>query len=89
MPLPFRIFKVQDDGDLQFVEEAETLEDARERVGNLARLWPGEYIVQNEETGEHVVISQTETSADKKRTTHTLDHSVWQRSSSSTGPLAL
>lgn len=64
MPLPFRIFKVLGDGDLQFVEEAETLEDARERVTDLARLWPGQYIVQNEETGERVVItsgSQTET----------------------------
>ena len=64
MPLPFRIFKVQADGDLQFVEEAETLEDARERAGDLARLWPGGYIIQNEETGERVAItsgSQTKT----------------------------
>ena len=56
MPLPFRIFKVQVDGDL-FVEEAETLEDARERAGDLARLWPGGYIIQNEETGERVSIT--------------------------------
>ena len=50
MPLPFRIFKVLGDGSLQFVEEAHTLEYARVSVGELARLWPGEYIIQNEET---------------------------------------
>jgi hypothetical protein len=57
MPLPFRVFKVRGDGSLEFVEEAHNLEDARERVRELARLWPGEYIIQNEETGERVVIT--------------------------------
>jgi len=57
MPLPFRIFKLRGDGSLQFVEEAHTLEDARESATDLARLWPGEYIIQNEETGERVVIT--------------------------------
>jgi hypothetical protein len=57
----FRIFKVQGDGNLYFVEKAETLDDARERVSGLARLWPGEYIIQNEETGERVVINSDQT----------------------------
>ena len=57
MPLPFRIFKLRGDGSLHFVEEAENLEDARERVADLARLWPGEYIIQNEQTGERVSIA--------------------------------
>jgi hypothetical protein len=57
MPLPFRVFKVRGDGSLEFVEEAHNLEDARERVGDLALLWPGEYIIQNEETGERVSIT--------------------------------
>ena len=57
MSLPFSIFKMQDDGSLQFVEEAHTLEYARVSVGEIARLWPGEYIIQNEETGERVVIT--------------------------------
>jgi len=57
MPLPFRIFKLRGDGSLPFVEEAHTLEDARESARELARLWPGEYIIQNEETGERVVIT--------------------------------
>jgi hypothetical protein len=57
MPLAFRIFKLRDDGSQHFVEEGENIEDARERVGDLAGLWPGEYIIQNEETGERVVIT--------------------------------
>ena len=51
--LAFRIFKLRDEGSQHFVEEAENVEDAREQAG----LWPGEYIIQNEETGERVVIT--------------------------------
>ena len=60
MPLPFRIFKVRGDGSLHFVEEAHTLEDARVGVGELARLWPGEYIIQNEGTESAWLLLQTE-----------------------------
>ena len=61
MPLPFSIFKVLGDGSLHFVEKAQTLEDATESARDLARLWPGEYIIQNEETGERVVITSGRT----------------------------
>jgi hypothetical protein len=44
---PFRIF----------VEGAQTPEDTKERVGALAELWPGECIIQNEETGERLFIT--------------------------------
>jgi hypothetical protein len=54
---PFRIFKLRTDGSPHVVEEAQTLEDAIERVEALAELWPGEYIIQNEETGERVFIT--------------------------------
>jgi hypothetical protein len=54
---PFRIFKLRTDGSPHFVEEAQTLENAIERVGALAELWPGEYIIQNEVTGERVFIT--------------------------------
>lgn len=54
---PFRIFKLRTDGSPHFVEEAETLYDAKARVQELAGLWPGEYIIQNEETGERVFIT--------------------------------
>ena len=61
MPLPICIFKLLGDGSLHFVEEAQTLEDAIESARDLARLWPGEYIIQNEETGERVVITSGRT----------------------------
>ncbi len=61
MLLPFRVFKVRGDGSLHFIEEAETLDDARECVGEFAVVWPGEYVIQNEETGERVVISSDQT----------------------------
>lgn len=56
MPL-FRIFTVLGDKSLHFVQEVETLDDAKERAKGLAELWPGEYIIENKETGERVVIT--------------------------------
>lgn len=55
--LLFRIFKVLGDESLYFVQKAVTLDAARERAEGLAVLWPGEYVIENEETGERVVIS--------------------------------
>jgi hypothetical protein len=57
---PFRIFKLRIDGSPHVVEEAQTLEDAIARVEALAELWPGEYIIQNEETGERVFITASD-----------------------------
>jgi hypothetical protein len=57
MRLPFRIFKVQGDGNLHFVEEAQTLDAAKACVLALAALWPGEYVIINEATGERVSIT--------------------------------
>ena len=54
---PFRIYKVQSDGDLHFVEATQTFDDARERVRELGKLWPGKYVIENEETGQRVVVS--------------------------------
>jgi DNA invertase Pin-like site-specific DNA recombinase len=49
---PFSIFKTRDDGSLQFVEGADSLESAKERVEELAKFWPGEYVIMNQQTGE-------------------------------------
>jgi hypothetical protein len=57
MRLPFSIFKLRTDGTLHFVEEAQSLADARVRVQSLAELWPGEYIISNRATGERVSIT--------------------------------
>jgi hypothetical protein len=56
MRFPFCILTVLgdllDDGELRFVETAQTLEAARQRIRALAKLNPGQYVVYNEETGE-------------------------------------
>lgn len=53
----FRIFTVQGDGGLQFVEAAYTLDGAIERVRELGKRWPGEYVIDNKETGERVFVN--------------------------------
>jgi len=60
--LPFSIFKMRTDGTLHFVEEAQSLDDARARVQKLAQLWPGEYIISKSGNGRaslHYRTSQT------------------------------
>ena len=55
--MPFRVFKVQSDGDLHFVEASPTLDEAQTLVRGLGELWPGDYVIENEETGERVFVS--------------------------------
>ena len=57
MRLPLSIFRLRTDRTLHFVEEAQSLADARARVQKLAELWPGEYIISNRATGERVSIT--------------------------------
>ncbi len=47
MRLPFSIFRLRTDGTLHFVEETQSLYDAKGRVQKLAESWPGEYIISN------------------------------------------
>ena len=54
--MPYRIFKVQGDGKLSFVHEDRTLDAAKACIEELAKSWPGEYVIRNEETGERVSI---------------------------------
>jgi thioester reductase-like protein len=54
--LPFCIFKLRSDRSLHFVEAVQALDDARARIQTLGDLWPGEYVIQNEETGERISI---------------------------------
>jgi hypothetical protein len=60
MRLPFCILNVfgdvLDDGELHFVEAAHTLEAAKRRIETLSELWPGEYVIYDEQTGERVSI---------------------------------
>jgi hypothetical protein len=54
---PFSIFKTRDDGSLHLVEGAQDLESAKARVEELAKSWPGMYVIVNYETGERLYIS--------------------------------
>ena len=57
MRLPLGIFKLRIDGSLHLVEAMPTLGDAKARVQALGELWPGEYVIHNEATGERVSIT--------------------------------
>ena len=48
---------MQGDGNLHFVEALPTLDDAKARVREIDELWPGEYGIENVETGERVFVS--------------------------------
>lgn len=56
----FRISKVRDDGSLHFVEAMQTLDEAKARVKQIGKLWPGDYVIDNEETGERVFASTSD-----------------------------
>jgi hypothetical protein len=60
MRLPFCILNVRgdvlDDGELHFIEAAHSLEAAGRRIEALSELWPGEYIIYDEQTGERVSV---------------------------------
>ena len=48
---------VRGDGSLHFVERVEDLESAKARVEGFTKLWPGTYVIVNQETGERLSIS--------------------------------
>jgi hypothetical protein len=48
---------VQGDGDLQFVQSATTLQEAKARVRELGKYWPGDYVIENDETAELIFIN--------------------------------
>jgi len=60
MRFPFCILTVLGDlldgGELHFVEAAQTLEAATQRIKALAELKPGQYVIYNEETGEQISV---------------------------------
>ncbi len=57
MRLPFCIFKLQGDGNLHFVEALATFDEAKTRAREIGELWPGEYGIENVETGNRVFVS--------------------------------
>ena len=61
MRQPFCILNVVgdvlDDGELYFVEAAQSLDAAKARVQSLAELLPGEFVIYDEATGKRVLIT--------------------------------
>lgn len=61
MRQPFCILNVLgdvlDDGELYFVEAAQSLEAAKARVQSLEELRPGDFIIYNAATGERVSVT--------------------------------
>ncbi len=48
---------VLDEGELHFVEAAQSIDAAKARVKVLAEVWPGEYVIYDAETGERVSVT--------------------------------
>ncbi len=46
-----------DGGELHLVETAKTLKAARRRIEAPAKVWPGQYFIYNERTGERISIT--------------------------------
>lgn len=56
MSQQFQISKVESDGSLRLIEQADGLERARARVKKLSAFSPGEYVIHNQQTGERVCL---------------------------------
>jgi len=69
--LPFCILNVLgdvlDDGELNFVEAASSLDAAKARVQSLAESSPGDYVIYDEATGERVLIPAASASSAELR----------------------
>ena len=56
MSQQFHISKVESDGSLRLIEQADDLERARDRVKKLSAFSPGEYVIADQHSGERVSI---------------------------------
>ena len=56
---PFDIFKIAEDGKPMWVESALTLDAARGRARLLVDIFPGEYLIFDQTTGEKTLIPPT------------------------------
>jgi hypothetical protein len=56
MTAPFDIFENEKTGTVLWLGSATTIEEARERIHQVAAQSPAEYLVLNQKTGDKVVI---------------------------------
>lgn len=57
MVAPFDILRVLKDGAPLWMEAAQTLEEAKTRVRQLAAIQPGSYVIFSQKTGNKIVIT--------------------------------
>ena len=53
---PLDVFKVEADGNLLWLEAAQTLDAAKARIAVLGAKSPGEYVIYSQKTGNKTVI---------------------------------
>ena len=56
MIAPLDVFKVEKDGNLRWIETADTLESAKARIAALGAKSPGEYVIYSQKTGNRTVV---------------------------------
>lgn len=56
MTAPIDIFAVESGGGVNWLGSAETLEDAKARIQELARSSPGEFVLLNHHTGKKLIV---------------------------------
>lgn len=56
MSQQFYISKVESEGSLRLIEQADDLDRARDRVKKLSAFSPGEYVISNQQTGEKIAM---------------------------------
>jgi hypothetical protein len=49
--------------DAFFVEALQTFDDAKVRVREIGDVWPGEYVIDDEETGQRVFVNTRDESS--------------------------
>ncbi|HXM95891.1 MAG TPA: hypothetical protein VOA64_16850 [Candidatus Dormibacteraeota bacterium] len=57
MPQPFDIFKIAKDGELVWIEAAQSLDTATARVTALRDGFPGDYMILSQGTGKRIVFT--------------------------------
>lgn len=57
---PFEIFRTEADGSVLWRGTAETLEDAKARIRELAAETPGDFIIMSRRTGHKLIVQSKE-----------------------------
>jgi hypothetical protein len=56
MTARFDIFRIETNGGVRWHQSAETLDEAKAQIQQLAALSPGQFLVLNQETGNKLIV---------------------------------